>query len=155
MAHGIASSAADAIDQSGVGGRAGNVVSGVIRDRDQRQRVADIATGIAVPGVRNKLRAGRAARDLVQGVRGGAGAISSGPTGQFSHLPPPPGSGSVPAWDAQIPGAGSHQPHDTSGWDSTPPPGISQSDTPHWMTPSYTPPPPGVSRQEEKPHWMY
>lgn len=147
-AHNIAGAAADALDQSGAGGRAGGVVSGIIRDREKRGQVADIATGLVVPGVRNKIRAGRAAHGLVQGVRGGAGAVS---TGQFGHLPPPPGSGSAPAWDAQIPGAGSHQSSSDFDWDSTPPPGrSSQDDTPHWMGPqTFDRPPPGVSRQDE------
>jgi hypothetical protein len=152
-AHGIAGAAADAIDQTGTGGRAGGVVSGIIRDREKRGQVADIATGLVVPGVRNKIRAGKAAHGLIQGSRGGAGAVSSGPTGQFGqfgHLPPPPGSGSIPAWDAQIPGAGSHQSSSDFDWDSTPPPGrSSQGDVPSWMGPGYIPPPRGVSRKDE------
>jgi hypothetical protein len=134
VVHNVATQAADALDQTGAGGRVGGVVSGILRDPGHRESAINVATGVFTPGVRNKFGAAREARSIVNGLRGGGGAVSSG---QFGHLPPPPGAGShsaVPAWDANIPGSGSH--YAVPDWDAPPPPRHGGSDTPDWMNPN-------------------
>lgn len=134
VVHNVATQAADAIDQTGAGGRVGGVVSGILRDPGHRESAINVATGVFTPGVRNKFTAAREARSIVNGLRGGGGAVSSG---QFGHLPPPPGAGShssVPAWDSNIPGSGSHEA--VPNWDAPPPPRHGGSDTPDWMNPN-------------------
>lgn len=121
VVHDIASAAADAIDQSGVGGRAGGYAADILRNPGHRETVIDAATNLATPGVRNKIRAARGIHGMVGDLRGGRGAVSSeqfgtpdvpswmsnsGGGNEHSHLPPPPSSSpssSVPTWGSQQP----------------------------------------------------
>lgn len=117
VVHDIASAAADAIDQSGVGGRAGGYAADILRNPGHREAVVDAAAGIATPGIRNKIRAAKGIHGVAKDLRGGRNAVSteqfgtpdapswlSNPVG-VSDLPPPPSSSSssVPTWGSQQP----------------------------------------------------